>query len=485
MVAFPTYSLGTVSVAANSTTVTGDGVIWDGNNARSGDTIYIDGVLNQISDVTDDTHLELINPSADTKSSVSYVVVKDSKLRFVGGQQMVDVSFLIGILNSKGLLWYLPAGYTQPSDVQPPLTAEEGQGILKIDTGALWVMQGGSWVSAGKFQGFNFKGAYDSGTAYSVNDVLTDAGSAYVVTAPTTGHAPPNASYYSLFASRGDQGDKGDAATIAIGTVTGVAYGEPATVTNVGTSGAAVFDFEIPKGQDGSGTGDIVGPSSATDATVAGFDGTTGKLIKQLTATDVRAAAGATTVGAAVLIAADEDVAQSALGGTTIGKALFTATDVTDAQTAFGLSAIATADPGHVPGIATNTNASAGEVGEIITATATTGTLSSGTSTNVTSITLTAGDWDITAGYNAIGSSNPSVTDIWCSINTATPTNVNIAGQSFRIRGLTMTDPVASGALGPLRVSIASSTTYYLNTAVTYTGGSFAVTGVLRARRMR
>jgi hypothetical protein len=162
--------------------------------------------------------------------------------------------------------------------------------------------------------------------------------------------------------------------------------------------------------------------------------------------------------------------------------------DVASAATSrsnLGLTLVAIADPGHVPGIATNTNASAGEVGEIITATATTGTLSSGTSTNVTSITLTAGDWDISGGYNASGSSSPSVTDIWCSINTATPTNVNTAGQSFRIRGLTMTDPVTSGALGPLRVSIASSTTYYLNTAVTYTGGSFAVTGVLRARRMR
>jgi hypothetical protein len=291
----PTYNLGTVSVSNGSTTVTGDGVIWSGVNARSGDTIWIDGAQNQISDVTDDTHLELILPASADKTNVSYVIVQDSPLRYVGAQPMVDVSFLIGVLNSKGLLWYLPAGYTKPSDVTPALTADDGQGILKIDTGALWVMQGGSWVAAGTYKGFQYKGAYDSGTTYAVNDVITNDGSAYIVTASTTGNAPPNASYYDVFASKGDKGATGATgadATIAVGTVTGVDYGQPATVTNVGTSGAAVFNFEIPKGQDGTGTGDVVGPASATDAAVVGFDGTTGKLVKELSAAEVRAAAG-------------------------------------------------------------------------------------------------------------------------------------------------------------------------------------------------
>ena len=44
------------------------------------------------------------------------------------------------------------------------------------------------------------------------------------------------------------RGDTGDAATIAIGTVSDVPYGDPPTVVNVGTSGAAIFDFEIPGG---------------------------------------------------------------------------------------------------------------------------------------------------------------------------------------------------------------------------------------------
>lgn len=269
MAAFPTYEFGTVSVANGGTTVTGDGVTWSGVNARAGDSISIDGgAFNRISEVTDDLHLELVVPATADKTNVPYVVILDSPLRYVGGKPMMDVSFLISVLNSKGLLWYLPAGYTDPNDVVPALTADDGQGVLRIETGALWVMSGGTWVSAGTYKGFQYKGNYNPGTAYVVNDVLTDDGTAYVVTASTTGNAPPNASYYDVFASKGDTGEKGDTgddAIIAVGTVTGVAYGQPATVTNVGTAGAAIFDFEIPKGQDGAGIGDLVSTNNLSD----------------------------------------------------------------------------------------------------------------------------------------------------------------------------------------------------------------------------
>jgi hypothetical protein len=50
----------------------------------------------------------------------------------------------------------------------------------------------------------------------------------------------------------GQNGAPGAAATIAVGTVTTVNPGDPATVTNVGTSGAAIFDFEIPEGAPGA-----------------------------------------------------------------------------------------------------------------------------------------------------------------------------------------------------------------------------------------
>lgn len=51
----------------------------------------------------------------------------------------------------------------------------------------------------------------------------------------------------------GATGATGAAATITIGTVTTGAAGSQATVTNVGSSSAAVLDFSIPQGAAGSG----------------------------------------------------------------------------------------------------------------------------------------------------------------------------------------------------------------------------------------
>jgi hypothetical protein len=49
----------------------------------------------------------------------------------------------------------------------------------------------------------------------------------------------------------GPQGNPGTAATIAVGTVTGLAAGATPTITNTGTSTAAVFAFGIPAGAKG------------------------------------------------------------------------------------------------------------------------------------------------------------------------------------------------------------------------------------------
>lgn len=57
--------------------------------------------------------------------------------------------------------------------------------------------------------------------------------------------------------AQGAKGDQGDAATIQVGTVTTVAYGQTANVVNSGTSGAAVFDFTIPQGKPGEQTTDM------------------------------------------------------------------------------------------------------------------------------------------------------------------------------------------------------------------------------------
>ena len=86
---------------------------------------------------------------------------------------------------------------------------------------------------------------------------------------------------------KGDKGDKGDtgaqgpAATVAVGTVTTLPAGSDATVTNSGTSGAAVFDFGIPQGANGA-AGGITDINNYTGAVTTGdglvFDTLTGEL---------------------------------------------------------------------------------------------------------------------------------------------------------------------------------------------------------------
>lgn len=56
----------------------------------------------------------------------------------------------------------------------------------------------------------------------------------------------------------GQPGADGQAATIQVGEVTTLAPGQPATVTNVGTDTAAIFNFAIPRGEDGAGGGDTI-----------------------------------------------------------------------------------------------------------------------------------------------------------------------------------------------------------------------------------
>jgi hypothetical protein len=80
----------------------------------------------------------------------------------------------------------------------------------------------------------------------------------------------------------GPQGPQGDAATIAVGTTTTGAAGTSASVVNSGTSSDAVFNFTIPRGNQGAqGDTGPQGPKGDTGDTGAGVatGGTTGQVL--------------------------------------------------------------------------------------------------------------------------------------------------------------------------------------------------------------
>lgn len=161
-------------------------------------------------------------------------------------------------------------------------------------------------------------------------------------------------------------------------------------------------------------------------------------------------------------------------------------------RTALGVVA---ATPGQVVGTNTNDDATAGNVGEYVSSEITSGfavTLTNGTSANVTSISLTAGDWDVTiTGYfNPDGGTTTTVGVMSISTVSATLSAAPIS----RIGLIAMPSAGYLGAgsggnltviAGPTRVSLASTTTVYFVALGSFSGGALRAYGHLRARRMR
>lgn len=117
------------------------------------------------------------------------------------------------------------------------------------------------------------RGTYSPNVAYSPLDLFSYNGSSYLCISAAFSVLPPNETYYMLIGSRGDTGAPGISPTVSAGTVTSIPSGATPSVTNVGSSSNAVFNFSLPTGNKWyTGTG-ITGTS--TTATVFSGSGVT------------------------------------------------------------------------------------------------------------------------------------------------------------------------------------------------------------------
>jgi hypothetical protein len=95
--------------------------------------------------------------------------------------------------------------------------------------------------------GISFKGIWSASTGYLANDAVFYGGSTYLALATNLGVQPDvTPAAWAMLAqsgSAGATGPAGAAATVSIGTVTTGAAGTQATVTNSGSSNAAVLNF--------------------------------------------------------------------------------------------------------------------------------------------------------------------------------------------------------------------------------------------------
>lgn len=141
-------------------------------------------------------------------------------------------------------------------------------------------------------------------------------------------------------------------------------------------------------------------------------------------------------------------------------------------------------------GTTTNDSATAGNVGEYIQAIA--GDSAAPTSTqygDLTSISLTAGDWDVSGGvYWDSNTATWTVAQGGISVtsgNSATGLNAgeNLATASWA--SSSTTPLIQTSFVASYRISIAATTTVYLKYRSTYTGGPPHAQGRLSARRVR
>jgi len=145
-------------------------------------------------------------------------------------------------------------------------------------------------------------------------------------------------------------------------------------------------------------------------------------------------------------------------------------------------------------GVTNASSATAGDVGELLEATLLVGSavnLTTNTITDIVSLALTPGDWDVEGLVSFSPSAGTNVSKFISALNTASAT-LPLSGTTAR-RELTYDSagivPNGAGTIdqapGPIRVNVSSNTTVYLVARATFTVSSCGAYGHIRARRVR
>jgi hypothetical protein len=140
-----------------------------------------------------------------------------------------------------------------------------------------------------------------------------------------------------------------------------------------------------------------------------------------------------------------------------------------------------------IAGTIATTMADAGYVGEIIGSQVVSGSASAmatNTTLNVTSISLSAGDWEV-MGHVNINSTSATVTATSAGITTTTATIPTNGTEVYSGLQTTTTTTVDSLTVTPVRIAVSTTTTVYLVARSTFSAGSRSAFGVLKARRVR
>lgn len=235
----------------------------------------------------------------------------------------------------------------------------------------------------------------------------------------------------------------------------------------------------VNNGLSGStGTGAFVGATSPTLVTPALGTPTSGVL----SSCTGYAQSALTGLGTGVSTALGANVNGS--GAISLATSPTFVTPILGAASATSLSFSSTSG---IIGTTTNDSAAAGSVGEYITSNVPQASAvsigSTGATINVTSISLTAGDWDVYGNVIFITSTATRVI-AWTSNTSATIVDGSlyasqgIAGGVILIQNSALTVPYR-------RVSLSGTTTVYLSAYADFASGTVKAAGTIYARRVR
>ena len=145
-----------------------------------------------------------------------------------------------------------------------------------------------------------------------------------------------------------------------------------------------------------------------------------------------------------------------------------------------------------VIGSSTNDNANTGSVGEYVSSIIASpgSSISNNTNTDITSISLTAGDWDVWGNVGFTGNNATQITFVggWTASSSATRPDPSLyADLSYKSTDAVV--PYGQGSINFLvpkkRYSLASTTTIYLSVLSLFTVSTTTCYGAIYARRVR
>jgi hypothetical protein len=147
-------------------------------------------------------------------------------------------------------------------------------------------------------------------------------------------------------------------------------------------------------------------------------------------------------------------------------------------------STITPSSTAGIVGTTTNDNANAGSVGEFITNTTNATSATSTVVLNATSVSLTAGDWDVSGSVQFVPAGTTTTTLILAGVTTTSATR----GAFNTETSFNVSYAAGQGStLGPptVRISLASTTTVYLVALTNFAVSTMTVNGFIQARRRR